>query len=204
MEVKHWAALAWTAGLDLWGGRGVSGHDSFLGLWLVMNLLFNQLGEERVSVRRSFLVIGDRQGVDPSVDDFRDIGHLAAVEVEDLGDAGARVLGGESVVVAASVGALSDLEQDGQATSSELRPGITALLCGHTGSVAGSLPVGRSFIAHTVNKRLHNVCVVVPRSGTRELEHIVQNAQSPLALCRIAGSDEQVVVVEQTFPMREE
>ena len=123
----------------------------------MVDLLFDQLGEEGVGVRSCFLIVGDGQGVDPGVDNVGHILHLAAVEVKDLGDTGASVLGCESIVVAAGVGALSDLEQDGQAAGGELRPRFTTLLSSDTGAVAGGLPVGGSIIAHAVDEWLDNV-----------------------------------------------
>ena len=84
------------------------------------DLLLDKLGEERVGVRCSFLIVDDRQCVDPRVDDLGYIGHLRAVEVKNLCDTSAGVLGREGIVVAAGVGALCNLEQNGQATSSEL------------------------------------------------------------------------------------
>ncbi len=74
------------------------------------DLLIDKLAKESVRIWCSLLIIDNRQSINPMRYDLRNILDFAVVEMQDLRDTRAGILGGESIIFTPCVGSLRHLE----------------------------------------------------------------------------------------------
>src|SRR4051794_36117433 len=92
------------------------------------DVLLNKLGQVGVGVGSRLFIVGDGEEVYPLRNHLVDLLNVGRVEVQNLGNGRARILGGVHIVFVSGVGELQRLKKDRDGASQEAGPGRAAVV----------------------------------------------------------------------------